>query len=173
EDFSDNSAGWTLDTTWAIGPAVAYNPGSCGNGDPGTDTTSNTSDNGIAGAVIGGTVGTALTNGYRYLTSPVLNTASAPTVWLQYNRYLNSDYTRYMNNRVEVFDGTTWQLVWESGPSPAVQDAAWTTQTHDISAYKNTQMRVRFGYNINSSGVYSGCGGWNLDDVLIGTGICQ
>jgi hypothetical protein len=173
ESFASNAAGWTMDTTWQIGPAVFYaGGGACGNGDPANDHTP-TSDNGIAGAVIGGDVGTALTNGYRYLTSPIINTSSAPTVWLQYWRFLNSDYTRFMNNVVEVYNGSSWVQIWQSGPPPAVQDNAWVSMSHDITAYKNSQMRVRFGYNIDSSGVYSNCGGWNLDDVLVATGTCN
>jgi hypothetical protein len=34
-------------------------------------------------------------------------------------------------------------------------------------------MQVRFGYEIASSGVYSGCGGWNIDDLILATGSCQ
>jgi hypothetical protein len=171
EDFANNTAGWTLGTEWQIGPAVASPPtGACGNGDPGTDHTP-TSDNGIAGVVIGGTASTN-THPYYYLTSPIIDTsAAAGGLWLGYWRWLNSDYTRFMNNTVEVFDGATWHLLWESGAPPNVTDAAWTQQAHDVTPYKSSQFRVRFGFEIGSSGVYT-CSSWNLDDVEIANVIC-
>jgi hypothetical protein len=171
EDFSDNSAGWTLGTTWQIGSAISSpSPGACGNGDPGTDNTP-TGDNGLAGAVIGGNVGTTI-HPYYYITSPVVDTSTVVgPMWLSFYRWLNSDYTSFMNNTVEVFDGATWQLLWQSGPPPNVEDASWNQQSYDIGAYKNTQMQLRFGYTIGSSGVYT-CSGWNLDDVSISNVVC-
>lgn len=171
EDFADNSAGWTLGTTWAIGAAVSSPmTGSCGNGDPGMDNTP-TGDNGIAGAVIGGNVATSV-HPYYYLTSPVIDTSAvAGSMWLSFYRWLNSDYTSFMNNTVEVYDGATWNLIWESGPPPAVQDPAWNQQAYDISSYKSNVMQIRFGYEIGSSGVYT-CSGWNLDDVAVTNVVC-
>ena len=165
EDFSDNSAGWTLGTEWAIGSAVAsVSPGSCGNGDPGTDH-SPTADNGIAGAVIGGNVTTTL-HDYYYLTSPVINTGGYIDLQLELWRWLNSDYTRFMNNVVEVWDGAAWQQVWQSGPAPNVEDAAWTNVSYDVSAYTNPNMQIRIGHNVDSAGVYT-CSGWNVDDLIL------
>ncbi len=182
EEFANNTQGWTLGTEWQIGPATSSpSPGSCGAGDPGTDTTAN-GNNGVAGVVIGGNASTAL-HSYYYLTSPPVNTSSAPgSVWLGFHRWLNSDYTRFMANRVEVFDGTTWHVLWETGSS-AVQDPAWVSPSpspmnvlgqtaFDVTPYKNTNMQVRFGFMIGSSGVYT-CSQWNVDDVLIANVICQ
>jgi hypothetical protein len=163
EDFSDNSAGWTLGAEWQIGPAVASpSPGACGNGDPGSDHTP-TADNGLAGVVIGGNAGTAL-HPFYYLTSPVIDGTGAETLNLW--RWLNSDYTPFMQNNIEVWDGAAWQVVWQSGPFPNIEDAAWTEQTYDISAYANPAMQVRIGFNIDSGGVYT-CSGWNVDDITI------
>jgi hypothetical protein len=50
-------------------------------------------------------------------------------------------------------------------------DAAWTKQTFNIAAYKSTTMRIRFGYLIGSSGVYT-ISQWNVDDVLIASASC-
>ncbi len=71
EDFSDNSAGWTLGTEWQIGPAVVA---ACSQqaSDPAQDHTP-TADNGIAGVVIGGCAGTAV-HDFHYLESPAVNT---------------------------------------------------------------------------------------------------
>ena len=173
ESFANNNAGWTIDTSWGIGPAVASGPtGSCGNGDPGQDHTATTTDNGIAGVVIGGNVPQVVTNGYLWLTSPIVNTANAPTVWVDYWRWLNSDYPSFMTNRVQVYNGSVWVDVWvQPNNFTVIADNAWGYHSFDITAHKNTQMRVRFGYEIGSSGVYL-CSSWNLDDVRIVSAPC-
>lgn len=168
EDFSDNLAGWTLGNEWAIGSAVASaSPGSCGNGDPGSDHTP-TGDNGVAGVVIGGNAGTSLHDFY-YLTSPPFDGFGAEQLELW--RWLNSDYTPYMQNRIQVWDGLAWQTVWETGGAPGIGDAAWTQVTYDISAYRNGAMQIRIGFNINSGGVYT-CSQWNVDDIAVTGNIC-
>ncbi|MEZ4441462.1 MAG: hypothetical protein R3B72_20355 [Polyangiaceae bacterium] len=173
EDFSSNSQGWTLGTNWSIGPAMVSSGHSvsCGNADPGTDHSTST-DNGVAGVVIGGNAPTSSTHPYFYLTSPPVDTSAAPTVWLQYERWLNSDYPSFMTNIVEVFNGTSWVTVWvQPSNSTVINDSAWTTFTHDITAYKNSAMQVRFGYQIGSTGVFT-CSQWNIDDVVIASGTC-
>lgn len=167
EDFSDNSAGWTLDTEWQIGPAVASpSPGACGNGDPGTDNTP-TADNGIAGVVIGGNASSAF-HPYYYLTSPPIDLSlAAGAVWLSFHRWLNSDYTPFMQNVVEVYDGVNWVTVWSSGGPPGVQDAAWGAHAYDVSAYVNAAFRVRIGHRVDSGGAFT-CSSWNVDDLTLG-----
>jgi hypothetical protein len=172
EDFGSNAAGWTLGAEWQIGAATAsQSPGACGSGDPGQDHSS-TTDNGVAGVVIGGNATTTI-HPFAYITSPPIDTSTVVgPVLLSYHRWLNSDYTPYMQNNVEVFDGTSWVVLWQSGSSPGVEDLAWTPQSHDITAYKAANMQVRFGFNINSGGVFT-CSQWNLDDVLIASGSCN
>ena len=165
EDFHNNSAGWSLGPQWQIGSATVSSGHVAGNPDPGVDVTP-TADNGIAGVVIGGNTGTAL-HGYYYLTSPVINIAAAPgQVLLEYYRWLNSDYLPYMQNTVEVFNGSTWVTVWATGNPPPVYDNAWVGMQHDVTAYKNPNFRVRFGYRIGSSGVWS-VSSWNIDNFSL------
>ena len=171
EDFSSNSAGWTLGTEWGIGPAMASPPRGCGNPDPAMDTSSS-ADNGVAGVVIGGMAAQVIHPTY-YITSPPMDTSAvAGSLFLSYQRWLNSDYTPYMQNFVEVYDGTTWNVVWQTGSSPGIQDSAWALQSHDITAFKATNMQVRFGFLIGSGGVFN-CASWNIDDVLIADGTCN
>jgi hypothetical protein len=59
DDFS-GTTGWTLGSNWAIGSATASSGQSSGNADPAADT-STTSDNRIAGTVIGGNLGGPVT----------------------------------------------------------------------------------------------------------------
>ena len=77
-----------------------------------------------------------------------------------------------MQNNVQVFDGTNWVTVWQSGPSPGIQDNQWTQLTYDISAYANANLRVRFGYRIGNAGVYT-VSSWNLDDVTVTKVTCN
>ncbi|MCA9710809.1 MAG: hypothetical protein KDK70_33515 [Myxococcales bacterium] len=189
EHFADNAQGWTLGPEWEIGPAqqtpcnqeqncfegVSAYPG----GDPDLDHTL-TDDNGLAGAVIGGIVGNNV-HPHFYLESPPFDGNVAGALVLSFYRWLDSDYTPYMENRVEVFDGVAWQLLWASGPAPPIVDAPWSMsgspamgwsyQEFDVTAYKNAQMRVRFGYNVGQSGVYP-APGWSVDDVRVAATGC-
>ncbi len=169
EDFSDNGAGWTLGTEWQIGPAQMSFGGVYGN-DPDTDH-SPSADNGVAGVVIGGNASTNI-HGFYYIESPPFDAswASGPII-LGFYRWLNSDYDPYMHNNIQIWDGSQWVEIWKSGPFPGINDTAWTFVSHDVSAYKNAGMRVRFGFDIGSSGVYT-IGSWNIDDVLIAGAAC-
>lgn len=168
ETFASNAAGWTIGTEWAIGSAVASNGFPTGNEDPGQDHTAS-ADNGIAGVVIGGYAQEVIHPMY-YLESPTFNGDAAGALHLQYWRFLNSDYTPFMNNVVEVYDGSQWILLWESGPDQMV-DFEWTFATHDITAYKTPSMKIRFGFDIGSGGVFT-VSSWNLDDVVVASAPC-
>jgi PKD domain-containing protein len=164
ESFADNAQGWTLGPEWQIGAATASSGQVYGNPDPADDHSASL-DNGVAGVVIGGNASTGI-HDYYYLTSPVVDAEGASSLSLEFWRWLNSDYTPYMQNSVEVFDGTQWVVVWQSAGSPGVQDAAWTQQALDISAYANAALQVRFGFNVGNVGVFT-VSSWNLDDVTI------
>ena len=163
EPFDNNGAGWILDTEWQIGAATAGVPVT-GNADPGFDA-QGVPGGGVAGVVIGGNASTALHPPY-YITSPPIDTTGAPSPALGFQRWLNSDYTPFMNNFVDVWDGTTWVNIWMSGPSPAIFDAAWVPQQFDLTPYSNAALQVRFGFEIASTGVFT-VSSWNLDDVTI------
>jgi len=163
DDFSDTTGGWTLDTTWEIG-STSISPGAIYNPDPEFDHTA-TGDNGVAGVVLGGNAPTNLHDFY-YLTSTVIDTSGYSGLSFEFYRWLNSDYTPYMQNKVDVFDGSSWVNLWQSGASPGVQDSSWALQSFDISSYNNQNLQVRMGYNITSGGVYT-VSQWNIDDVSI------
>jgi hypothetical protein len=169
ETFANNTAGWTLGPEWQIGPAKASSGFPTGNEDPALDHTA-TADNGIAGVVIGGYASTGL-HGMYYLESPSFNGNAMGDLHLQFWRHLNSDYTPYMNNVVEVYNGAQWSQVWQSGPSPATQDAEWMFMSYNITPYKSANMKIRFGFDIGSSGVFT-VSGWNVDDVVVANKVC-
>lgn len=166
EAFADNKAGWTIDTNWAIGAAKA------GCGDPAADHTP-TGDNGIAGAVLGGCVPTAPVDAMLFycVTSPKMDTSALNTVFVNFWRSLWSDYTPYMQNKVEVFNGNTWQTVFISGGAPEINDGGWKNFSYDITAHKNANMQIRWCYNIGSGGAFQR-GSWNVDDVTVGPTSC-
>ncbi|MBL8209960.1 MAG: PEP-CTERM sorting domain-containing protein [Bryobacterales bacterium] len=164
DTFANNNAGWTLGNNWQIGPAVASSPTGARNGDPGTDHTA-TGDNGIAGTVIGGNV--SIVRESSLLTSPMINLSAVPgTVTMSFWRWLNSDIQPYVRSSVEVFDGSTWVTVFENG-THTITDSAWTQFSYDVSAYKNADFRVRFGYVVLVNHGALPASGWNLDDVLV------
>jgi len=113
ESFANNSQGWTLGAEWQIGSATVSSGHVYAGPDPGLDNTS-TSDNGVAGVVIGGNASTIL-HDYYYLTSPTFNTATAIQPKLSYFRWLNSDYTPFMQNAIDIYNGSIWTNIWSSG----------------------------------------------------------
>ena len=164
EDFSAPAPDWTLDGEWEFGPAV---PGpTCGTGgqDPASDHT-DTVDEALAGVVIGGCYGTGL-HGYHCLTTPAVDTEGYDELELTYWRWLHSDYTPYVHNKVEVFDGASWQIIWQTGGSPFFHDSGWTEMNHDLSAHANAALQVRWCFNVGNDGVIAEAG-WSLDDVAI------
>ncbi|MBW2459438.1 MAG: putative metal-binding motif-containing protein, partial [Deltaproteobacteria bacterium] len=166
EEFADNSAGWTLGPEWQIGPAQSSTGHIYGGPDPVTDATTTSTNNGVAGVNIGGNAGLAL-HGFYYLTSPPIDTSTAnDPVTLSYYRWLNSDYTPYMQNEVSVFNGSSWVPLWQTASSPGAQDSQWQLVVHDITAYKNSAFRVRFGFMVGSAGVFT-VSSWNVDEVTI------
>jgi len=174
EDFNSNSRGWLLGPEWQIGPAMMSSIGTSGS-DPAMDHTPS-DDNGIAGVVIGGNEASAV-HPYHYLESPAFDThaATGPLI-LGYYRWLNSDYEPYVRNRVEVYNGTQWIVLWQSGPFPGIQDSppagmGWTYLSHDVTSYKNAGMKVRFGFSVGQSGAIP-AGSWNVDDVLVASEAC-
>ncbi|MFO0759081.1 MAG: hypothetical protein U0359_21495 [Byssovorax sp.] len=174
DDFHDSSKGWILGPEWQIGPAKESVGGVYG-ADPATDH-SPSADNGVAGVVIGGNEN-PVQHPYYYLESPPFNTQNAAgPVILGFFRWLNSDYDPFMHNSVDVWNGSSWVNLWTSGGPPGVQDSppegtGWTFIQHDLTAYKNAGMKIRFGYDITSGGVFT-VGSWNIDDVLVASAAC-
>jgi hypothetical protein len=161
EDFANNNAGWTLDTEWAIGPASGSNCTYNGQ-DPSQDHTQ-AGDNGVAGVVIGGCA-SQTAHPFYYLTSPVIDTTVvAGPVLLEFYRHLHSDYTPFMQNTIDVFDGNAWVNIWASGSFPGVDDPDWVRIVHELSNFKHPNFQMRFGFDA-SGGVFQ-VASWNIDDV--------
>lgn len=169
EDFSSSMTGWTLDEEWQIGPTKA----SAG-GDPANDHSLST-DNGIAGVVIGGNP-SAAPHEPRYLTSPPIDLRSVHTdssIHISYWHVLNS--TANMVHTVEAFDGESWTPIKPLIPSGEITEAGWirfaSEDLNDPSMperYRVKDFRIRFGFSITADAAVAGS--WNIDDVSINPG---
>jgi hypothetical protein len=166
EPFADNSQGWTLDPSWQIGPEIAnptVPPAPLINPDPVLDHTA-TNDNGVAGVYIGGVTTQAVHSPYR-LTSPTIDLSAVQTpVHLEFWRYLNSDDPAVMMSTVEVYDGAAWKQIYVNNAQ--VKDAAWVKKQYDVTAFKNANFRVRWGWQVSPGGAFI-CSQWNVDDVRL------
>jgi hypothetical protein len=91
---------------------------------------------------------------------------------MTYYRDLYSDYTPYMKNKLEVWNGASWVILYETFGSPGVNDAAWTYFGYDVSAHANANMQFRWCHNIGSNGAFSR-GSWNVDDVTVAKNQCN
>ncbi|MDQ1257578.1 MAG: hypothetical protein QG656_2184, partial [Candidatus Hydrogenedentes bacterium] len=116
---------------------------------------------------------TGLLNGWalqiepmEYLTSDPLTPfdfTADTSVTLGYQRWLNKGDNSVTS--VEVYDPAVSDWVVVANLAGEITDAAWTAQTHDITAQaagKNGVM-VRWGYNAGTL-PYSG---WNIDDAVL------
>src|SRR5262249_7914391 len=86
-----------------------------------------------------------------------------------YYRWLNSDGDPYMHSRIDVWNGNQWINIWAS--AAFFFDTDWTYFQHDITNYKNAQMKIRFGMDVKQM-EFSSFSGWNLDDVLVASRAC-
>ena len=169
DNFSSNQ-GWTLGPNWQIGSTSA-SPAGNGYSDPAQDH-SDTADNGVLGAKLGGNIGQPDgLHGFYYATSPVYNLSNASKVNVSFYRWLNSDYDPYMTSKIEAFDGQAWHVVFTNanvGGAGYITDNAWTQKSYDVSAFadNNAAFRLRFSYDVTQSGVYT-ISGWNVDDLAI------
>jgi hypothetical protein len=174
EDFSDNAKSWTLEGEWSIGPTAISGGQQQGNGDPANDH-SPSADNGVAGIVLGGNY-SVQPHAAHYLVSPSINLNSvAGTVNLSFWRLLNCDYQPYVTAKVEVWNGSSWVTLWQNSTNQLTADAAWTRFEFDVTAYKNNAFKVRFGHQVDTSGMFLAwvMSGWNIDDVTLASGTCQ
>jgi hypothetical protein len=170
DEFANNTKGWTLGLTWAIGPTVAGPLPPFGNSDPALDHTA-TANNGVAGVVLGGNYNATNVTPAYYITSPNINTSGTGFVTLDFWRWLNTDWPEYVAATIDVSanGGTTWTNIWIQPTGGTLEDTAWTQINHNLSAYKSTTMRIRFGYQVLQNEVAGAfvMSGWNVDDVLV------
>jgi hypothetical protein len=157
EDFNDSSAGWTLETTWQIGPAI----GGCGD-------SSWDADGRLGGGIAGNGIGACTTPTYptmHYLVSPAIDASGSDQLRFEYDRYQPWFNVWDAAMHIDVFDGTTWVNIvnmiggWQGAHY-------WEHAAYDISPFANPALRIRFGY---AAGTYS-APGFSIDNVRISQG---
>ena len=158
--FYDNFSsdlGWTLNSgaVWERGSPGQTPPGSAYDGSNviATDLDANYPDN----------ISTP-----SYATSPVINCSAYTSVTISFRRHSqyenNSDYD---TATVDVYDGASWQNVWNSDDVVSqINDSSWTLQEPDISNYGNfnADFQIRFGLESDGSTNYRG---WFIDAVTV------
>lgn len=135
ENFNNNAKGWSLGPEWQIGAVKQSSGHSHYYPDPPSGN--------VAGVVLGGNASQS-NHGYYYLTSPPIDTSDALTLYLDFDRWLNS-YTGYTNT-IDVYNGSTWVNLWTAS---VVGDSSWQHMQFNVLPYKANDMRVRFGFATN------------------------
>jgi hypothetical protein len=78
---------------------------------------------------------------------------------------------------VEVFNGTSWVVVWSNASlgDVLITDSSWTRFSFDVTAYKNANFRVRFGHQTGKKGAFLSwiMSGWNIDDISLSSASCN
>lgn len=131
----------------------------------------------MAGIVLGGNYANPI-NGPNYITSPVINlSAASGTVRLTFWRWLNIDWDPFVTDTVEVYNGSSWVVLWTNATSGKVliTDNSWTRHEYDVTAHKNANFRVRFSHKTGKSGNFLAwiMSGWNIDDLSLSSGTCN
>lgn len=159
----DADPGWTKSGTWAFGhPNGLGGGGTYGFPDP----TSGATGTNVYGVNLNGNYATALGASFS-LTTPALNLTGKSNCVVQFQRWLNTDASLYVQAEIYVStNGTAWTRVWANGLETT--DAAWNKQHVNIATLADNQpaVRLRWSYRIIKTGARP-MSGWNLDDVEI------
>lgn len=167
EDFSDPDPGWEFGPLWEVGPAVGSDKGTNG-ADPELDHSPG-DDNILAGTLIGALIPVAV-QAQTCLTSPAIDASAVDELWLSFWRHLHTDYYPFVIHTVDAFDGKDWQTVEVGYENPGIDDADWSFQQYDLTAYRNPALRVRICYERDDSAFIHA--GWSIDDLTVGPFVC-
>ncbi len=156
----DTDPGWTRQGEWAFG--VPTGQGGASHGFP--DPTSGATGSNVFGVNLNGDYST-VSGGPYYLIAGPLNFNGVTNVTLQFERWLNSDYSPYVSSTIDASnDGTNWLNVFTNNAGD-ITDSSWNLYQYSLSPLADNQssVYVRWGYQVGSSAfAYSG---WNIDDI--------
>ncbi|AKU89659.1 choice-of-anchor J domain-containing protein [Vulgatibacter incomptus] len=166
DDFSNCSAGWTLNSDWQCGTPSAVGPATC-HSEPGclaTNLTGNYRDN--------------LRWSSTVADSPTIDLtgASDPKLYFWAWMRTQSATTDAFNVKVSTNGGSTWSLI--TGVSRAYDGTAggeqgwggdrttqgWERYSADLSAFVGQTIQLRFAFRSDSSTNHAGV---YIDDVLV------
>ncbi len=166
ESLNTQPAGWTTAGQWAFG--VPQGMGSAAAGQYYADPTAGCTGTNVYGVNLAGDYSTAIGGPYWLTTAPI-NCTGKINVRLKFARRLNTDYPNYVHAVVAVSrDGTTWTEVFHNQSGVTIYDSAWQQLDYNISSVADNQaaVRIRWGYQVSSSGAWSRSG-WNIDDIRL------
>jgi hypothetical protein len=155
----DSNPGWTVTGDWEFGPPQGK--GSTSGPDPtAAYSGTNVYGNDLSGD---GNYPNSISN-YILTTTPFsLANLSAP-VTLSFYRWLNIESSTYDKARVDVWNGTSWDNIWQHTTGTTLT-SAWARVQYDLSAYAgHSNVQIRWTLDTDSSVVY---GGWNIDDIRV------
>lgn len=139
----------------------------------GSFTTNNWVRNGanwVMSTTVGNTAPSAMFNwtpsvtGYsQTLESKVIAGVYSPTLQLKYDIFLNNFGTSTVEQMaVEIWNGTSWNLLKNYDNQGG--DINWTTETVDITAYTNSNFKIRFrAYGEDTFNIDN----WNVDNIKV------
>lgn len=161
----DTDPAWTKSGTWTFG--VPKGLGGDGGFSYGyADPTSGATGTNVYGVNLNGNYATTVGAQFN-LTTPALNLTGKSNCVVQFQRWLNSDDSLFV--QAEFYAGTnlaSLTRVWANGL--ATTEHAWSKPHYDISAIADNQPTVylRWSYRILRTGARP-MSGWNIDDVEI------
>jgi len=173
ETFEAGAAGWT--STLVTGPSNDWQLGDP-NGRSGTSggiawADPQTAGGGVNcyGTDLGNTIGTTNWNGQyatnveSYLRSPVINCTGRFGVRLRFKRWLTIEAGQFDQAIVRV----NGQQVWANPTTTNLVDTSWVTVEYLLPMADNNPA-VQVEWYLNTDGGVN-LGGWNIDDVVLGT----
>lgn len=162
----NSDPGWLREGQWAYGTPLGGGGSEYGHPDPSSGATGTK----VFGVNLAGDYDTNQ-NGPFYLTAGPFNLQGRTGAILQFQRWLNTDFSPYATATVEVSpNGATWYTLWENGneeEGEVPSDSAWKKVSYKLPAIVDGKatVHVRWSYGTDfDTYAYSG---WNIDDVEI------
>lgn len=172
ENFEGTATGWThtrqsgtATDDWQLGtPNGKSGVGGAGFNVPWSDPAAAASSR-VYGTDLGaGTANGAYPNNMNYyLRTPVINCAGRTGVTLRFRRWLSVEESQFDHAQINV----NGSLVWENPAVGNLIDSSWQTFEYRLEAADNNPS-VQVEFRLISDGGLA-LGGWNIDDVEIGT----
>ncbi|MBL8729520.1 MAG: hypothetical protein JNM25_13890 [Planctomycetes bacterium] len=172
DGFETGGAGWTsaqvlAQNDWQLGDPAGKSGTSGGIAwaDPQLAATGGN----CYGNDLGNTIGTTTWNGAyaanveNYLRAPVINCTGLSGVRLRFKRWLTVEDATYDQARLFV-NGV---LIWQNPTGAALVDTSWQQVDYAIPNADNNPF-VQIEWRLKSDGSVQ-LGGWNIDDVEVGT----
>jgi len=165
EELMDSNPGWTTQGLWAFGDPTG-DGGQYGEEDP-EDAYTGVN---VYGYNLSGDYENYLPE--RHLTTSVIDCSERDSVYLSFYRWLGVEQPAYDHAYLRVSNnGATWHTIWENGVETT--DASWTYQEFDITDYAAGESTVYIRWTMGTTdGSWQYCG-WNIDDVVLSSFICE